>query len=1434
MGRRSSLDPYGNADTLVDSYIGEAYKKVRLVADNLSSVSVLALAIGERDFGQIVTDFMDAAASTAEDVVKTSEDRAVVTTSAEEVALILSQAEAIQTDLHENFDDYSVQASAARDEANSARDQAVSAAEAALASASDSDNSAESAAAAEQTAIEAANAAVIAVLAIPGVFPDTTAGLSATVNGESFLIYVSSNSLKLYRNDSNSATLISEFNWTPGIVGAGTIVEREAYTYRNGGSPDVPENGIWLSKEPGTGLRLYVWVSVGNQHPSGDGSLVGTTGWYGLKTQREMDNMSLDKWNTLPKENVEDQVDQNTDIANLHALGIGSFKARALSSAAGSPVAVTWSQTGIRPDTQTLSFGGYLVTLDGGATEYTSRDQSITTRGGVVGNSLSDSTDEDKWSNLLFEDALGVSFTSVARYSSDARQVYRLGVEPILLTIPGGLPATGDPAEDITLINGVVPSNNPDLFEYGGNPASFLNTGDAGLTTGVSMDGFVEGRAVTVSITNAAATDYKIIQTTPGAEALALSGAVTFIPAPSLDFVDATVVVWMGNNYYKSGVPNAYGDYTNPQLWVDLGKIIPWLQARGNRVILLPIIPATNMTTSGTGNDYDAMEAANARTASLYPDLWAGDLLAALQAVGDGGATDNADIAAGFVPTSLRKPGDLLHLNSNGDAVVVAFIEAFMAVQALPPVLAVGDPVAISATGTQESVGDLLAASAVVTVADPNHVSADDIVETASAKVMTAAERTALAQTTVLPVTITSGGAADTLTGTTPNGQAPVAGQIISFTVAADNTGAVTLALNGGAARNLTSKSGANLQAGSLTTNSVYQAVTTSDLNYKLIVNSPASAAQVSTGTDSKTFVTPATLKTDSDARGAALQIKIEAVMPNTATPIFARAGPSGELVMVGFAATDEAGAGAPILTNDGQLLRMGPDGAVELVIGRDEVTAADDAVRAEFTAADAALQDEIDALATSSGSAAVEAALPTGQAIAVTGRRIAMGVAGPSGAGLPLVTEDGRLIQLLPTGQAHLIPLARIEKLRRAAQRALAFNSDDADIATGVTMTVNAATDATLTNSYTASANLDLFRFAGGNVIANSSGSSLYFPVSSVAPATNGNVGSVDTIPDDQQAWGWRAEFETDASKVEVRLGSSTGDRFRVLVDGRYVSKTPSYGLNYVAYVSLDFSAVRRPRIIGVEGSDTNTFRGVSVGATANLWRPQRSPDRIVALCTGDSYSEGQGTSPSPGVLGFPQMLGRMLGWTDVRQVAVGGTGYFNTGPSGARSKLYDQIDRWMTVNSDLRPDDVDVVMCLSGYNDYPAISGTTYTPAEIAAEALRCWRKMRTLLPGALIIVGGPHSGNRGPDQRTIDIEAALAAAFGVWVDPLSAYVPLAPSTARAWISGTGRVNATTGSGNADVMIATDATHPTELGHQLYARRFASEIRRIIANFA
>tara|TARA_R110000868_G_scaffold100109_1_gene275257 strand:+ start:7449 stop:9059 length:1611 start_codon:yes stop_codon:yes gene_type:complete len=368
----------------------------------------------------------------------------------------------------------------------------------------------------------------------------------------------------------------------------------------------------------------------------------------------------------------------------------------------------------------------------------------------------------------------------------------------------------------------------------------------------------------------------------------------------------------------------------------------------------------------------------------------------------------------------------------------------------------------------------------------------------------------------------------------------------------------------------------------------------------------------------------------------------------------------------------------------------------------------------------------------------------------------------------------------------------ARLSKLQRAAARAAAFNPEDAPVATGVTMTVNAATDSSLQMSYLASANIPLFRFAGGKPTANNSGSGIYFPVSSVAPATNGNIGSIAPLPTDASAWGWKAAFGTDSEKVEIRLGTSVGSRFRVSVDGRYVTKALTPGLDFIAYIVLDFSGVKAPRTITIEASDTNAFRGVSVVANSLIWRPEPDADRIVVLATGDSYSEGQGAT-SPGVLAWTQILGRLMGWSDVRQVAVGGTGYLNPATGLGRSRIRNQIPRWLSINSDLTASDVDGIMFAGGYNDYSTIGGIDYTPNEIADEAFYDWKLARAAFPNALIMVYGPFSGTRGPDQRTRDMESALAAKYLAWGDKNSFYIPVSPVPAgnnsdgrTSWFSG------------------------------------------------
>jgi phospholipase/lecithinase/hemolysin len=54
---------------------------------------------------------------------------------------------------------------------------------------------------------------------------------------------------------------------------------------------------------------------------------------------------------------------------------------------------------------------------------------------------------------------------------------------------------------------------------------------------------------------------------------------------------------------------------------------------------------------------------------------------------------------------------------------------------------------------------------------------------------------------------------------------------------------------------------------------------------------------------------------------------------------------------------------------------------------------------------------------------------------------------------------------------------------------------------------------------------------------------------------------------------------------------------------------------------------------------------------------------------------------------------------------------------------------------------------------------------------------------------------------------------------------------ATHSPWITGTGRVGATTGTGNADTYIGSDATHPTDAGHAYLARRVVAALEELRA---
>ena len=92
----------------------------------------------------------------------------------------------------------------------------------------------------------------------------------------------------------------------------------------------------------------------------------------------------------------------------------------------------------------------------------------------------------------------------------------------------------------------------------------------------MSMGGYLRRngvtRRVTVSAPNGASFAYVVTQAA-GQAALTSDSPVTFIHdfAPSVR--RRTCVGWTGNNFFFSGVANAYGDHTNPATWVDMKAI---------------------------------------------------------------------------------------------------------------------------------------------------------------------------------------------------------------------------------------------------------------------------------------------------------------------------------------------------------------------------------------------------------------------------------------------------------------------------------------------------------------------------------------------------------------------------------------------------------------------------------------------------------------------------------------------------------------------------------------------------------------------------------------------------------------------------------------------------------------------------------------------
>lgn len=338
----------------------------------------------------------------------------------------------------------------------------------------------------------------------------------------------------------------------------------------------------------------------------------------------------------------------------------------------------------------------------------------------------------------------------------------------------------------------------------------------------------------------------------------------------------------------------------------------------------------------------------------------------------------------------------------------------------------------------------------------------------------------------------------------------------------------------------------------------------------------------------------------------------------------------------------------------------------------------------------------------------------------------------------------------------------------------------------------------------------------AGAFQIGSGTPDSTYVLPTTRYPNTRGTLSSSQSI--------WSLEFGTDATAFQLRFNWQTGGCYRLWVDGRRMTDlmqslggtTP--GSTHLLTVAL---GPAQPRVIRLDFS-VAPFGGIYLPPGASMWKPPTPSTRFMIL--GDSIPGGSSMNIGGGAGTFFARAGRLLGYTDSWNEALGSTGYISAGSTatlGTRAPI------------DVIPHNPDVLLIFAGYND------SAGSQPAISSAAASLYSAVKAGLPAARIYVLGcwAPTGSPGASLTNTDatLRAAAAAAALPFISPITGSVYNAAGTLVAthgpWVTGTGRVGATTGTGNADAYIGTDATHPTDAGHTYIASRVVAAIQELTA---
>lgn len=348
------------------------------------------------------------------------------------------------------------------------------------------------------------------------------------------------------------------------------------------------------------------------------------------------------------------------------------------------------------------------------------------------------------------------------------------------------------------------------------------------------------------------------------------------------------------------------------------------------------------------------------------------------------------------------------------------------------------------------------------------------------------------------------------------------------------------------------------------------------------------------------------------------------------------------------------------------------------------------------------------------------------------------------------------------------------------------------------------------LTKSLNAVSSPGAFYLTGGDSYTYAS-VGMRFPVTTI---TNG--GSNGNVTNGRNSVGWRVKLQVDAIAPAFQLlNNSTFYRF--LVDGQHVSAAGLTATNggFNNFFQLTFST-RQRRQIWVEGDQAAAFDNVLVGPTESV---QPDPSGLTMMVFGDSITAATSTGVVvPGLNdGFAYVLGDCFGVGDLRSSGSGGEGVLNPANTGAAYTLIQRLPY------DARK--ADVYLVAMGTNDI------SYTSAQQTSAMFGVISYLRSNYPATPVIVLGCPGNSSGPSAATISCENAFAAAVTQWGDANNVlFIPVSTAT-NPMISGTGKFGATNSTGNSDLYVGSDGTHPTAAGHAYWGVWLADAIYTAIS---